>query len=52
METATILTTTVVTSLGIAFALEWLCLRSVTAFMPVRQSSVPSAIPAAVSKQH
>lgn len=36
MKAATILMATVAASFAIAFALEWLCLRSVMALMPAR----------------
>lgn len=52
MKAATILTATVAASFAIAFAFEWLCLRSVMALMPMRRLPPQSARLATQSKQN
>lgn len=52
MKAATILATTVAASFAIAFAVEWLCLRSVMALMPMRRLPPQPARLAAQSKQN
>jgi len=52
MKAATILTATVAASFAIAFAFEWLCLRSVMALMPARQMPARPAILVRQSKQN
>ena len=52
MKAATILTAIVAASFAIAFAVEWLCLRSVMALMPMGRLSPQSAKLATQSKQN
>jgi hypothetical protein len=51
MKVVTILTATVAISFAVAFAFEWLCLRSVMALMPMRRLPPQSARLATQSKQ-
>lgn|GEM_PF-6438983 len=52
MKVATILTATVAASFAVAFAFEWLCLRTLMALMPARQIPVRPAVLVPQSKQN
>ena len=52
MRVATMLTATVAASFGVAFAFEWLCLRTVMGLMPARQVPARPAMLAPQPKQN